>query len=191
MPPSEPSCDAQPIGQHEFAKRRGRLASLLPLPFGVTAMQPVVGTASIVEQPDTVAPAAPPYTYLGVAEGLMPGVAALACSPSPSALASALLCAHVLECLLKAYLSKVRGTDAALKGKGIRHNLTGLWSLAVSEGLAVSLAAPAWVQQLSHLHNAPYYLRYSTGVHGIVLPALEPMTSELSALLGTVRAKVI
>jgi hypothetical protein len=153
-------------------------------------MQPIIGTVSITEQPDTVAPAAPPYTYLGIAEALMPGVVALAGAGSPAALAHALVSAHLLECLLKAYLSKVRGGDATLKQKNIRHNLNGLWGLAASEGLSIRAVAPEWVGHLSHLHNTPYYMRYSEGVHGLVLPAPEPMTSELSAILSTVRTQV-
>jgi hypothetical protein len=50
------------------------------------------------------------------------------------------------------------------------------------------MVAPRWVAQLSHLHNEPkYYLHYSTYVHGVVLPATEPMVSELNALIATVR----
>ena len=136
-----------------------------------------------------MAPPAPPRTYLGVAESMMPGVNVLAATPTPSALALALLAAHVLECLLKAYLSR-NGSDAPLKKPKVRHNLNALWAMASAQGLQVQKEPPSWVDRLSGLHNSPYYLRYSTGVHGIVTPGAEPMRSELAALLEMVRAQL-
>lgn len=134
-----------------------------------------------------VASPAPPYTYLGVAESLMPGVKPLVDAlPSGTSVALALVCAHILECLLKAYLSR-GGADTALKKPSIRHDLNALWILAGKERLPVPASPPDWVDRLSGLHNSPYYLRYSTGVHGVVLPAPEPMATELTALLGIVR----
>ncbi len=77
-------------------------------------MEPIRGTASIKLDPVTIAPASPPHTYFGVAESMMSGVNALAAASPPSLLALALVAAHVLECLLKAYLSR-NGSDAPLK----------------------------------------------------------------------------
>lgn len=139
-------------------------------------MEPITGTVSITLEPVTIAPAAPPHTYFGVAQSLMPGVKILAAASPPPALALALLCSHVLECLLKAYLSR-DGSDAALKEPNIRHDLNALWALAFAQGLCVQESPPAWADCLSGLHKSPYYLRYSTGVHGIVSPGAEPMTS--------------
>jgi hypothetical protein len=45
---------------------------------------------------------------------------------------------------------------------------------------------PHWVERLGGLHDAPYYLRYSTGVHGIVMPPLQLMVSGLVELHDTV-----
>jgi len=152
-------------------------------------MKPITATASITLQPVTIAPAAPPHTYLGVAESLMPGVKALATTSHPAALALALVAAHVLECLLKAYLSR-DGSDDALKKRNVRHNLNALWAMAFAQGLRVPKSPPTWADHLSDLHKSPYYLRYSTGIHVIRLPSAEPMTSELVGLLEVVREQL-
>jgi len=105
-----------------------------------------------------------------------------AATPVPAP-ALAFLCSHILECLLKAYLSR-DGSDARLKDDSkLRHDLNALWELAFVEGLPIEKSPPTWVNTLSNLHKSPYYLRYSTGVHGIVTPGAEPMTSELAALV--------
>lgn len=149
-------------------------------------MNIIVGTINQVQQPQNSAPPAPPFTYLGVAQGMMPGVKALAnTSPRVPVLALALLAAHVLECLLKAFISR-DGSDACLKRKDVRHNLEALWEMAECQGLPIATPPPGWVISLSDLHNSPYYLRYSTGVNGVVLPAVEPMTTDLGNLMQTV-----
>ena len=152
-------------------------------------MEPIRGPASINLQPATVAPPAPPQTYFGVAESLMPGVKVLAAAAPTCALPLALVAGHVLECLLRAYLSR-HGSDAALKKPDVRHDLNALWAMAFAQGLQVSEAPPSWVDRLGNLHKSPYHLRYSTGVHAIVSPAAEPMTSELAALLEIVRGQL-
>ena len=152
-------------------------------------MEPITGTGSLRAQGASIAPAAPPDTYFGVAQSMMPGVKVLATASPSSPLALSLVAAHVLECLLKAYLSR-DGSDAALKDRDVRHNLNALWAMAFAQGLRVPESPPHWVDCLSGLHDSPYYLRYSTGVHGIVSPGAEPMTSELSALLEVVRAQL-
>lgn len=152
-------------------------------------MKPITGTVSVTNQPDIAVPPAPPHTYFGVAQSMMPGVRVLAtASPSP-ALALDLVAAHVLECLLKAYLSR-GGSDVGLRDQNVCHNLKALWEMAFAQGLRVPQSAPSWVDCLSGLHKHPYYLRYSAGVHGIVSPSAEPMTSELTALLEVVREQL-
>ena len=116
----------------------------------------------------------------------MPGVNVLAHAGPSCALAMALVCAHALECILKAYLSRT-GDDALVRGPSIRHDLNGLWSLARSHGLGIPEQPAAWASRLSDLHTRPYHLRYSTRVHGVVLPPSEPMGDELAALLEVVR----
>lgn len=102
-------------------------------------------------------------------------------------MALSLLAAHTLECVLKAYLSKALGSDELLKQRALRHNLVALWKLAAASGLPVAPEPPDWAACLGGLHDSPYYLRYSTGVHGIVSPAPQPMTTELRSLLDAVR----
>lgn len=183
--------DAFPSGRHclpraqtfEFIR-----APLLYLNRDMT-MPPITGTASIAEEDDVVAPPGPPHTYFGVAQSMMPGVTILAAaSPSPP-LALCHIAAHVLECLLKAYLSK-DGSDAEVRNPKVHHDLDALWGMAFARGLRVPQSPPEWVDRLSGLHKRPYHLRYSTEVHGIVSPSPEPMASELRNLLETVREQL-
>jgi hypothetical protein len=150
----------------------------------------VTGTISITLPKTQFLPAKPPHTYLGVAYAMLPGVRVLATSTPLPALPLALISAHVLECILKGYLSR-SGDDSQLRRlSDRRHNLNKLWSLARGEGLNIPSEPPQWVDCLSHLHDAPYYLRYSTGVHAISTPAPEPMCIELSALIERVRSQL-
>lgn len=116
---------------------------------------------------------------------MLEGVQVFAQATRSPALPMALLAAHSLECALKAFVSR-GGDDRAVMDPKIRHNLEALWAMAHGEGLAIPNSPPHWVSNLSHLHNSPYYLRYSTGVNGVVSPSPEPMTSELAALVGLV-----
>jgi hypothetical protein len=127
---------------------------------------------------------APPETYLGVAESMMAGVSVLA-KHGIAGLALPLVAAHTLECALKAYLSR-DGQDSRLKQPALRHHIEELRKLARTEGLPIG-DVPDWAANLSRIHDKPYYLRYSTGIHGIVTPAPEPMATELAAIIGTVR----
>lgn len=152
-------------------------------------MKPVTGTMSAVLGPIAIKPAGPPDTYIGVAQGMMPGVTVLASATPGVPLALALIASHVLECALKAYLSR-DGSDERLKRAPLNHDLGELWTLAASEGLRVAEEPPAWVQGLSGVHGSPFYLRYSTGVHGIVLPPSQTVATELAVLLATVREQL-
>ena len=145
----------------------------------------ITGVGNLVASAARMQPAAPPRTYLGVAYGMLPGVKALAVANPTAPLALCLVAAHALECTLKAYLSR-DGNDDVVKRPDIRHNLVALWKLAHIQGLRIPADPPGWVEMLGHLHNSPYYLRYSTGVHGIQSPASEPMTTELGQLLNLV-----
>ena len=133
-----------------------------------------------------VLPPTPPDAYFGVAADLLTGIQVLATASVPVGLSLSMLCAHALECILKAYLSR-DGNDSRLKELNVRHNLLALWFLARAEGLDIPATPPSWVSCLSGLHEAPYYLRYSTGVHGIVMPSQQPMVEELEALLVQVQ----
>ncbi|UJW82708.1 hypothetical protein [Hydrogenophaga sp. SL48] len=131
----------------------------------------------------------PPDTYLGVAYGMIGGAHTLA-TQSSSRLALALVSAHVLECTLKAFISR-NGDDSKLKKEfEIRHNLEHLWDLARIEGLPISQQLPVWALSLAAIHGHPYHLRYSYGINGLQLPDAEPMVAELQALLDLVQEQV-
>jgi hypothetical protein len=62
--------------------------------------------------------------------------------------------------------------------------------MAVTEGLRVPKSPPDWVNCLSGLHDSPYFLRYSTGVHGIVSPNAQIMAAGLAELLEVVQKQI-
>jgi hypothetical protein len=151
-------------------------------------MKQITATANVQLAPVTIASPGPPDTYLGVAESLAPGLRPLANAMPVTGLPLAFLAAHVLECLLKAAITKATRSDQDLKSNAnVRHNIVALWALAIANGLALDSSAPEWVENLSRLHAYPYHLRYSTAVHAVTSPAAEPMTTELLALLEKVR----
>ena len=152
-------------------------------------MANVVGTGDLSAQPASIKPPSSPDTYLGVAYLMMEGVKVLANARPIPAVAHALLAAHTLECALKAYLSR-DGSDSAVRAPKLRHNLNKLWEMASKDGLTISRSPPDWAKGLSHVHDSPYYLRYSTKVHVISTPPVEPMTSELRSLLESVTRQV-
>ncbi|WP_146516506.1 hypothetical protein [Rubripirellula amarantea] len=100
-------------------------------------------------------------------------------------LAFPLAAAHTLECALKAYLSR-DGNDGRLKEPNLRHNIKRLWETCVNEGLDLP-DPPHWALNLSGIHDKPYYLRYSTGVHAIATPAPGPTAIALSDVVAKVR----
>lgn len=152
-------------------------------------MERITGRASITLDPMTVTPVTPTDAYLGVAEGLLPGAQVLAAS-TESAIALTLVCGHIAECLLKALLAKAGVAEKELAGRALRHDLRGLWKRALATGCPVGAAEPTWLERLSALHNAPFHLRYPMGLNGLVLPAAEPMVSDLKQLAEAVRRAV-
>jgi hypothetical protein len=148
-------------------------------------MEPIIGTLNMtltihVEPPTAAA------SYLGAAESLMEGVRGLAGGPPAATVALIFLACNAVECALKSFLANGRMTDEELKKPGIRHNLAGLWRLAFEKGLDIG-EPPDWVKRLSEVHDWPYYLRYLTGVHGLVLPNAGITASELDRLVEKVR----
>lgn len=164
-------------------------------PLNLDALKPITGDVSVTAPMIRMLPAGPPHTYVAVAYGLLHGVKALAATDPMPAMALALLCAHSLECALKAYLTR-DGDDRHVRDAKIRHNLNGLWALAVSEGLEIDATPPFWADRLSGLHDAPFALRYLEGergddgkrtyFHGLGLVPAEPTVAELEAVLGAV-----
>ncbi len=149
------------------------------------------GSATILEAPDTsFPPPGPTDSYLGVAGHLLPDVSVLAKAVPPSGIGLPMLCAHALECTLKAYLSR-RGNDEHVRRPAVRHNLAKLWTMASADGLRIPSDPPDWIGKLSTLHDGPYYfLRYATNVNGIVSPAPGPMIADLTEWLDLVRSQV-
>lgn len=146
------------------------------------AEEPIRTSLNVVLDDVTVRRPAPPDTYLGVANAMMPGVEQLAAARPCCHLAHALVASHVLECTLKACLS-CNGDDRDLKDHALRHNLVELWGKAQQAGLDIPPTPPDWVKILSQIHGHPFYLRYSTDIHGLVTPGTEPMTTDLRTLL--------
>lgn len=149
-------------------------------------MKKIEGKISAQLDPVIVQPAEPPYTYFGIAQNLFVGVQVMTSATSIPSHALSLVAAHTLECLLKAFLSK-NGPDKELRGPKIRHNLLALWEKAVGEGLPSNMPPPEWVERLSQLHDRPYQLRYSEGVHGLVLPDPKEMADGIEELLELVQ----
>jgi hypothetical protein len=149
--------------------------------------EPIMGHAAILEGADAVNAPGPPDTYVGIAAHLLPDVQFLARASPPSGIGLPMLCAHALECTLKAYLSR-SGEDKHVRTSKVRHNLAKLWTVASADGLQVPTTPPSWVGQLSDLHKGPdYYLRYSTKANGIASPAPATMIDDLTELLALVR----
>jgi hypothetical protein len=126
-------------------------------------------------------PAGPPGTYLGRAYSLACGIdplfAASGCEPVLT-----FVCGQVTECALKAILTQ-DGDDKRVRGK-LRHDLVGLWELALSEGFQLEAPPPAWLRALDHVHGGPdYFIRYSTKVHGLSYPIPSDMVNGVKAVL--------
>lgn len=134
-------------------------------------------------------PAAPWRSYLRVAMSLAPGLRALDPDNPEVYAAHAFLSCHMLECVLKAYLSRT-SAETYLQSPAVRHNLERLWELSSEQGLQVLLPTPVWVQQLGFLHDKPFYLRYAPSVGGVAMPNPEPGRGQLLDLLTYVNQVV-
>jgi hypothetical protein len=146
------------------------------------------GSISVTLPLKAIAPVTPAAAYHGVAESLMHGVQLLASSPH-AIVAHAFLSAHIVECLLKAFLSKDGVSEKELGDSNLRHNLAELWRQAAARGLGIS--PPAWAQWLSDLHDRPFHLRYAKGIHGVSnLPNPQTVSPELTTLLQKVRERI-
>jgi hypothetical protein len=128
--------------------------------------------------------------YMERATAFFAGAAILAEREAPSIFALALLSAQALECALKAYLARVGKSRRELTAHDLRHDLIALWLEAQSRGLPLPPPNPLWVPVLGFIHAAPYELRYSGRGNVLAIPAAQPMTSELGALLEMVRQQI-
>ncbi len=128
-----------------------------------------------------IKPPGPPDSYLAVVNQLMPAIRILETSQPPLAIALSMLCAHTLECALKALLSR-NGDDRCVRRFDIHHNISKLWKEAQSNGLSSPI--PDWAQRLSDLHDRPFHLRYLDQVHALVTPNPHLMRVELEKLIA-------
>lgn len=125
----------------------------------------------------------PAGSYIGVAEQLLGGVAPLATPEllGETAWALAFIAGQIVECSLKAYLSRRGVPREKLKG----HDLAKLWKSA--EGLGFVHSEPSWLQRLGELHGYPYVLRYAENINGASLLPGQAVATDLPVLVRAVR----
>ncbi len=152
--------------------------------------QGIIGSLDVTLDAATVAPVTLPEAYFGTAEALMPAARLLAVATEAPGTALTLVSGHILECLLKAFLSKNGVPRKELIRKPFHHNLCELWQRSVQLGCPVGPAFPSWAERLNKLYDDPYLLRYPEGRHVLVLPGAQPMTAELGGLLEVVRKAI-
>lgn len=153
-------------------------------------MQPIVGVAHITERADSVAPVQDWEAFLGAAKSMDIGIRILAQSLPDATLPLAILCGQAAECGLKALLSHSGIKTNVLRSKSLGHNLVALWIAAASDAKLQPSLPPAWIEQLGRVHGGPYVIRYPMGVHGIVLPATQPMLEGTAELLSFAQARL-
>ncbi|MEI6215441.1 MAG: hypothetical protein WCP10_15160 [Desulfuromonadales bacterium] len=142
-----------------------------------------------VELP-TLGPASLSDSYLNSANSLFVGAEELSKGTSEMAIACSFLCAQVVECTLKSYVSHVGVTEKDLKNNLLRHNLILLWGMAADKGLPINNEPPEWCNILSNTHDSPYVLRYQKGTMLIQTPDLILMIAEIKDLLLTIKAAI-
>lgn len=124
--------------------------------------------------------------YMASANGLLPSLKLLASSGSEHLRACALVGGNLLECALKAFLTKKVEANA-LKEPKIRHNLEALWRMSVENNLPIDAAPPPWCVVLNSRHGGQkFHLRYQAEVHGLKFPHPSDMIDELPKVLAVV-----
>ena len=150
-------------------------------------MDQITGSSNTKLEGIKAVPVTDSQAYFGAAQGLMHGARVLASAGPNSAMALTLITGHIVECLLKSYLSHFGKTEQELRQHGVRHNLVSLWTQTISVGLALNQIPPLWLSEIDNLHDSPFILRYPMHLNGLVLPATEPMMTDLDTLLDAVR----
>ena len=137
---------------------------------------------AVSDAQDTFGPGAIHDSYLTTAVGLMRGATVLAASPpDESGWAFALVSGQILECSLKAFLSKLGQTG--LNG----HDLAKLWARAAGRGLPIG-DMPQWAKTLNSLHGPPnYHVRYPDKLNGLIFPEPHETEAALRNIIDTVR----
>jgi hypothetical protein len=149
-------------------------------------MEPILASFSITDAQDNFGRGTLHHAYLTTATGLMPGATVLAAAPPESAWAFALIAGQILECSLKAFLSK-DGVPEKVLQSSFRHDLSALWVEAINRRLPIG-AMPQWAETLHSLHSGPHFhVRYPETLNALVFPDPRLTESELRNLVHTVR----
>lgn len=134
---------------------------------------------SIVSVPPTEA-----QGYVVAAKGMLAGALPLGNVDPLPVFALTLLCGHSCEAALKAILAQSGIPAAALSRSPYAHDILRLWEAVESKGVVLPSPQPAWVEQLSRVHDRPFTLRYPLGFHGSVLPSQMEMLSGTESLVA-------
>lgn len=163
-----------------------------------TAMERAIGMGYRVEDDDPSKRPPDFHGYFTVAERLIVGMRVLLPAWPETGPRTAptvghaffFLCAHAVECLLKAYLTRDNSKDSLEKVRkhDIRHNLAALWEMAHHDGLGNLAQVPEWIEGLGDVHDSPYALRYMTGLHGAILFTPTTVMPLIDGLLDQVRS---
>lgn len=140
--------------------------------------------------------------YMASARGLLPSVQLLASSSPEHSRALALLGGFLVECALKAFLSRKGLTAKELRNPPRGHDLEALWVEAVKYGLSLDPSPPQWCFVLNCLHfennenkqngvKVLYQLRYQSEVHGLSFPVTGDMLVGLQSVVQTVEQALI
>ena len=133
--------------------------------------------------------------YLIVARELLQGVEVLSGFNNINPRSCALIAAHSLECMLKAFLCH-KGKIEELRKPKVRHDLLALWDLSYNEDdLCIPKSPPDWVKVLSLGHGPDYYFRYQEGKNKVVVnvgsfPELVPMEMALREIFEKVNTVI-
>jgi len=101
----------------------------------------------------------------------------------------ALLSAHALEIVLKAFLLAKEVTEDELVKK-VGHNLEKAWRKASTLGLQIPVQPPRWCMLLNLVHDSPYLVRYPPTNTGVVLPNLSDLSADLRGLYDLVEKSI-
>ena len=131
-----------------------------------------------------------PHSLLGAASSLVRSVEYLVLNVKDVEVwGIALLSAHALEIILKAFLVANGVTEDELIWR-VGHNLDKAWREASSRGLGISKDPSRWCNLLDGAHDSPYVLRYPPTNTGMVLPNLNDLSSNLRELYELVKKSI-
>lgn len=133
--------------------------------------------------------------YIASALGLKQSFSLLIDAGPEHCRAACLVGGLILECLLKAHLTKQGLEQQKLGSQDLRHDLQNLWSSAQNLGLPVTNECPQWLATLNSLHfrnkestanGNTYAIRYQGPYHGLTYPNLQEMQAGVLQIYGMV-----